>query len=110
MVTAITDMVIVLRTADRAGQSRTLRTARIEADLNPGPKTAIVRLETEQSCTQGSCPRTDANRPSISLTPALPLARLPVSATTVTPESERPTKRHPGTRPAPAAATQGPPG
>jgi hypothetical protein len=61
MVTAITDVVTVLRAADPADKAALYAQLGLRLTFNPGPKTVIARLETGQSCTKGSCPRGDLN-------------------------------------------------
>jgi site-specific DNA recombinase len=63
MVNAITDVLTILRTADPADKAELYARLGLRLTYQPetDPKTVIVRLETGQSCTKGSCPRGDLN-------------------------------------------------
>ena len=69
IVTAITDMMSVLRAADPADKTEVYARLGLRLTYHPGPRTVNARAELGQSCTKGSCPRGDLNTCSSDTSP-----------------------------------------
>ena len=69
MVTTITGVITILRTADPADKAELYAQLGLRLTYRPGPKTVIVRSEIGRTCMKGSCPRGDLNTETREISP-----------------------------------------
>ncbi len=69
MVTTITDVITILRTADPADNADLYAQLGLRLTYQPGQRTVTVRSEIGQTCTKGSCPSGDLNTETWEISP-----------------------------------------